>query len=234
MKQMVNDIENNLKQIRTNINNACLRVGRNPDEITLVAVTKTVDMDIVNLSLEYGINDVAENKVQEVVRKFPELAKSVKKHMIGHLQRNKVNKVISEVDIIESVDSIRLMREIDSRAASINKIMDILIQVNIGKEENKHGFAEEEVIEAVETAITLENIRIVGLMAMAPMFDDSEKTRPYFKKMKKLFDKLKKMDYNIEMKVLSMGMSGDYEIAIEEGATSIRIGSAIYGRRLYK
>ncbi len=226
-------IERNIQSVREGIIRACEKVGRSPEEVTLVSVTKTVDMAVVNSSLEFGITDVAENKVQEVTRKFPLLAKPVKKHMIGHLQRNKVSKVIGEVDIIESVDSIRLLDEINKRAGELSKIVDILIQVNISLEENKHGFLEEEVEQAVKYAKNLENVRVLGLMAMAPFFEDAEKTRPYFKKMKKLFDKVSKMQYNNELKILSMGMSGDYQVAVEEGATQIRVGSKIYGKRNY-
>ncbi len=226
-------LEENISFIRKGIREVCDKSGRNPESVTLVAVTKTVDMDVVNASLDFDITDVAENKVQEVIRKFPELSKPVKRHMIGHLQRNKVSKVIGEVDIIESVDSIRLLDEIDKRAKEIDKVVDILIQVNISLEENKYGFKEEEVEKAVEYANSLSNIRVLGLMAMAPFFDEAEKTRPYFRKMKKLFDKLSKMKYNNELKILSMGMSGDYQVAIEEGATHIRVGSKIYGKRKY-
>ncbi len=228
-----NIVASNLIQIRDNIKSACERVGRNIDDVNLIAVTKTVDMEIVNNSLDYNITAVAENKVQEIVKKFPNLKKNVQRHMIGHLQRNKVSKVVDKVDIIQSVDSIRLLDEIDKQCCKIDKVLDVLIQVNIGKEENKFGFLEDEVMSAIEHAEKLKHIKVVGLMAMAPFFEDSELTRPYFKKMKAIFDEISNKNYDVEMKILSMGMSGDYVVAIEEGATDVRIGSAIYGKRNY-
>ncbi|PID82820.1 MAG: YggS family pyridoxal phosphate-dependent enzyme [Clostridiales bacterium] len=227
------NIKNNLTEIKNNIRLACERSNRSVDEVNLIAVTKTVDMDIVNNSLDFGISDVAENRVQEVLKKFPLLKKSVKKHLIGTLQKNKVSKIVGEVDLIQSVDSIKLISEIDRHCKKIDKVMDILLQVNIGKEENKHGFDYDEVENAIKESVKFENVRIVGLMAMAPYFENPELTRPYFKKMKKLFEKLKDYEYNIDIRILSMGMSGDYLVAIEEGATHIRIGSAIYGKRVY-
>ncbi len=228
-------IKNNLAEVQNRIVAACQRSGRNPDDITLISVTKTFDMAIVNASLEFGITDVAENKVQEIENKYPLLQKEVKKHMIGHLQRNKVKKLIGKVDLIQSVDSIRLMDEIDKCSKNQNTVTNILIQINIGAEVQKSGFNEHDVKEALEHASNLDNIKVMGFMAMAPFFDEAEKTRIYFKKMKKIFETYANLSYNnkIDIKILSMGMSGDFEVAIEEGATMIRVGSAIYGKRDY-
>ncbi len=228
-------IKNNLEQVNKRIADACKRSGRSVDEITLISVTKTFDMTTVNASLQFGITDVAENKVQEIEKKYPLLEKDVKKHLIGHLQRNKVKKVVGKVDLIQSVDSIRLMDEIDKCSKNLDLVTDILIQVNIGKEEQKSGFNEDDVKVALEHASKLDNIRVLGFMAMAPFFAEAEKTRIYFKKMKKIFETYANLSYNdkIDIKVLSMGMSGDFEVAIEEGATMIRVGSAIYGKRDY-
>ncbi len=228
-------IKHNLDEINRRIEETCMKCGRNKEEITLISVTKTFEMDIVNASLDFNISDVAENKVQEIERKFPLLSKNVNKHLIGHLQRNKVKKVVGKVDLIQSVDSIRLLDEINKCSKNINLISDVLLQVNIGEEEQKSGFDEKEIENAIKYASTLENIRVLGFMAMAPFFDEPEKTRIYFKKMKKIFETYANLSYNdrIDIKILSMGMSGDFEVAIEEGATMIRIGSAIYGKRDY-
>ncbi len=228
-------IKNNLKEVQNRIEAACKRSGRSSDEITLISVTKTFDMKTVNASLAFGISDVAENKVQEIENKYPLLQKNVTKHMIGHLQRNKVKKLIDKVDLIQSVDSIRLMDEIDKCSKNMETITDILIQVNIGAEEQKSGFNEHDVNEALEHASKLDNIKVLGFMAMAPFFDEAEKTRIYFKNMKKIFETYANLSYNdkIDIRILSMGMSGDFEVAIEEGATMIRVGSAIYGKRDY-
>lgn len=222
-----------MHEIKDRIYAACERSGRNPEEITLVSVTKTFDMDTIQASLGFGVSEVAENKVQEIEKKFPQIDAPVRKHMIGHLQRNKVKKVIDKVDIIQSVDSIRLLDEIDKCSKDLHKISDLLIQVNIGKEEQKYGFKESDLKEAIEHASKLENIRVLGLMAMAPFFEEAEKTRVYFKHMKRIFERFSDLSYNdrIEMKYLSMGMSGDFEIAIEEGANMIRLGSSVYGKR---
>ncbi len=226
-------IGKNLDDIRERIQVACERSGRNPEDITLVSVTKTFDIDTIEASLGFGVYEIAENKVQEIEKKFPQLKNDIRKHMIGHLQRNKVKKVIDMVDMIQSVDSIRLLDEINKCSKNAGKITELLIQVNIGEEEQKYGFKESELEKAIEHASKLEHIKVLGFMAMAPFFEDAEKTRVYFKNMKSIFERFSNLSYNdkIEIKYLSMGMSGDFEIAIEEGANMIRVGSSIYGKR---
>ncbi len=227
-------LKNNLEDIEKRIQRACDKAGVERDSITVIAVTKTFEMDIVNESLKYGITDVAENKAQEVERKYPLLETNVTKHMIGHLQRNKVKKVVGNVDLIQSVDSIRLLDEIEKQSKSLEIVSDVLLQINIGDEEQKSGIEKDKIEEICKHVEDLNNVRVVGLMAMAPFLEDIEKTRPYFKDMKKIFDYLSKLSYNnVDMKYLSMGMSADFEVAIEEGSNMIRVGSAIYGNRNY-
>lgn len=225
----------NLESIQNGIKEACARSGRDPKEITLVAVTKTFGMDLVNASLELGITDVAENKVQEIETKYPQLGKAVQKHMIGHLQTNKVKKLIGKVDLIQSVDSIRLLDEIEKQSDKQGALTRVLLQVNIGEEEQKSGFEEGELDRALQHASKLEHVKVCGFMAMAPFLEDPEETRIYFRKMKKIFERYSNLSYNekIDISVLSMGMSGDFEVAIEEGATMIRVGSSLYGARDY-
>lgn len=228
-------IKENLEELENKINSACSKAGISRDEISLIAVTKTFESDMVNEAISLGINNVAENKVQEIVRKFPELNYPVKKHMIGHLQRNKVKLIIGKVDLIQSVDSIRLLDEIQKQSEKLNLTSEVLIQINIGEEKQKSGVSETLLPELLEHASKLKNIKVRGLMAMAPFFDLNEKTRPYFNKMKKIFESNKKLSYNnINLDILSMGMSNDFEIAIEEGSNMIRIGSAIFGKRDYQ
>ncbi len=228
-------IAENLRIVEKRILSACEKSGRNREEIKLIAVTKTFDVEIINASLEFGIEAIAENKVQEIERKFPEISKPAKKHMIGHLQRNKVKNIVGNIDLIQSVDSIRLIDEIQKQSEKKGLITEVLIQVNIGEEEQKFGISENDLPDLLKHASKQKNIRVRGFMAMAPFLDNPEETRPYFKKMKKIFETQRNLSYNgIELDTLSMGMSGDFEVAIEEGANMVRIGSAIYGKRNYK
>lgn len=224
----------NIEDVRERIERAALRSGRRAEDISLVAVTKTFEMDLVKEALDLGIRDIAENKVQEILRKYGEVEDGVAKHMIGHLQRNKVKAVVDKVDLIQSVDSVRLLEEIDLRSGEKGRITDFLIQLNIAGEEQKSGIDEEGLYEIIERAKELPNVRLRGLMMMAPFIDDEELLRTYFKKTKKIFDSLKNLQYNNwDIAILSMGMSGDFELAIEEGSTMVRIGSAIFGKRDY-
>ena len=227
-------LKDNIEQIQKEIEAACERVGRKSDEVQLVAVTKTIDESIVNESIKYGITDIGENKVQEIPRKFDNIDPKVKWHLIGHLQRNKVKYIIDKVDMIHSVDSLRLAEEINKRAVQSEKVMDILIQLNISHEETKFGLDIEELKVLLSEMDQFENIRVKGLMTMAPFFDDPEEARGIFRKMKEIFEELKYNEYNhVEMKHLSMGMTNDYIVAVEEGATLVRIGTGIYGKRDY-
>lgn len=224
----------NIEDVKKRIAEAALKSGRKPEEIKLIAVTKTFEMDLVNEALELGIRDIAENKVQEILRKYDEAEGSPTKHMIGHLQRNKVKSLLGKVDMIHSVDSVRLIEEIDLRSKERDLITDFLIQVNIAGEEQKSGIDEDGLLQIIERAKELSNVRLRGLMMMAPFIDEEELLRTYFKKTKKIFDSLKNLQYNNwDIDTLSMGMSGDFELAIEEGSTMVRIGSAIFGKRDY-
>lgn len=227
-------LKTQLVALELEINEACKRASRNRDEITLIGVTKTYEADVMNASIAYGITDIGENKVQEITRKYDQVTKGVKWHLIGHLQTNKVKYIIDKVDLIHSVDSLKLAEEISSRAQKIGKVQEVLIQVNVADETQKFGVSPENVIELIEAIGNLKNIKVCGLMNIAPFVDDPETLREDFKVMKELFDRLNdiKID-NVEAKYLSMGMSGDFGVAIEEGANMIRVGTRIYGNRNY-
>jgi pyridoxal phosphate enzyme (YggS family) len=227
-------IKENLDRVRENIKKACDKVNKTPEDITLIAVTKTIDESIINESLKYDITDIGENKVQEVQRKYELITKPVKWHLIGHLQRNKVKYIIDKVDLIHSVDSERLAEEINKKAMGIDRTMDILIQLNISREETKFGLDRKEFDALILSISKMSNIRVRGLMTMAPYYENSEDARWIFRKMKEIFEELKNNDYNnIKMDYLSMGMTNDYVVAIEEGANVIRVGTGIYGARDY-
>lgn len=226
------NIEENLKTVNERIAAAARACGRDPQSIKLIAVTKTYPIDAMNEAIRLGVTDIGENKPQEVRDKFEHVL-PVKWHLIGHLQSNKVKYVIDRCCMIHSVDSIKLMDEIERLAAAHNTNMDILIQVNISGEESKSGIAPEELDALLSHAETLERVHVKGLMTIAPKaeFGDAE---IHFKNMKKLFDDTKQKNYsNVEMKELSMGMSGDFEAAIKHGSTMVRVGSAIFGKRNY-
>ncbi len=202
------------------------------DHVLLVAVTKTYEADVINASIEFGITDIAENRVQEIMRKYDDVVKGVRWHLIGHLQTNKVKYIIDKVDLIHSVDSLKLAEEISLRAGKIGKVQDVLIQINAADETQKFGIAPEQLDELLEGISQLPNIRVCGLMNIAPLVEDPSLLRDDFKCMKGLFNKIKNCTYsNVEAKYLSMGMSNDYKIAIEEGSNMIRIGTKIYGKR---
>lgn len=229
-------ILNNLKIVEENISKACKRADRKREEVTLIAVSKTKPVDMMEEVLGAGVNDFGENKVQELVLKYEQMnndAKTdIKWHMIGHLQRNKVKHIVDKVQLIHSVDSLRLAKQIEKEAKNKNVELDILIEINIAKDPNKFGFKEEEVYDAIEKISILENVNIKGLMTIAPYVDDPEDNREFFRRIKQIsvdID-LKNID-NVDMDILSMGMSGDYEVAIEEGATIVRIGTGIFGDR---
>lgn len=227
-------LEENLHSIKQEIELFCKAKNRDPAEIKLVAVTKTVDTDRINEVIELGISDIGENKVQEVTTKYDSIKKGVNWHLIGHLQSNKVKYIIDKVNLIHSVDSLALAKEISLRAGKISRTMDILIQVNPADEESKFGISYDETENFVREVSALPNIRIRGLMTIAPFDEDLEKVRPYFKMMKKKFESLKSIENeNVTMEFLSMGMTGDYMVALEEGANIVRIGTGIFGKRDY-
>lgn len=228
------DLKCNLQEIKENILIAAKKSGRDEKDIKLIAVTKTVDEDYMNQVIELGIEDIGENKVQEIQRKYDNIKESVKWHMIGHLQTNKVKYIIDQVKLIHSLDRMSLAKEIQKRAKQSNKVMDVLIQVNIAEEESKFGLEKEKTIPFIESILKYENIKVRGLMTMAPYVENTEEVRGVFKELKNLSEEIKKKNYeNVDMKYLSMGMTNDYEIAIEEGSTMVRIGTGIFGKRNY-
>ena len=226
-------VRENLEMIRKNIAAACKRAGRDVSEVTLLAVSKTKPISLIEDAIQCGQKEFGENKVQEIVNKYEEIAdESIKWHMIGHLQTNKVKYIIDKVDLIHSVDSMKLAKVISAEAQKRNVIANILIEVNVAKEDSKFGIMLEETEEYVRNIALLPNINIRGLMTIAPFVKDSEKNRIHFKNLYKEFIDInsKNID-NVSMDILSMGMTNDYEVAIEEGATIVRVGTGIFGVR---
>ena len=225
-------IKENLDQVRETINAACIRAGRRPEEVTLIAVSKTKPGPMLEEAYAAGTRDFGENKVQEILAKKPELPQDIRWHMIGHLQRNKVSQVIGNAVMIHSVDSLRLARQIEAEAAKKEVDVDILLEVNVAREESKYGFMLEEVEDAVMAIKDFPHVHIKGLMTIAPFVDNPEENRGIFKKLFEFAVDIggKNID-NVTMSVLSMGMTGDYEVAIEEGATMVRVGTGIFGSR---
>ena len=230
----MNYIKDNIIDINKNIKESIQKANRE-DNVTLIAVTKTVDIDKIQIAINNGITDVGENKAQELDRKFKIIGNDVRWHLIGSLQTNKVRYIIDKVYMIHSLDRISLCEEIQKRAEKINRNINCLVQVNISREETKQGVYIEEVEAFIkEVSKNYKNIKIQGLMTMAPFTDNHEEIRSVFERLKKLsldIDNLGIKD--VEMKNLSMGMSNDYELAIEEGATMIRVGTSIFGKRNY-
>ncbi len=230
-------ISENIKLIREKISASAIKSGRNYEDIKLMAVTKTVPVEYINYSIDNcGIDLIGENKVQEFLSKKDELhLDEVEKHLIGHLQTNKVKKIVPLVDMIQSVDSVHLAEEISKQAVNNNLNMKILLEVNIGNEESKTGFDKCKFFEVMSQISELPMITVNGIMTIPPICDDEKELRKYFTTMSQYFYDIKEKNYkNFNMEILSMGMSGDYELAIECGANLVRIGSLIYGARIYK
>lgn len=228
------DIYSNIQSINLKIENACSRVKRNPGDVKLIAVSKTVDIDRMKRAWDCGVRSFGENKAQEIVNKYPYMLEDVEWHMIGHLQTNKVKYIVDKVTCIHSLDSVKLAEEINRRSKDCGRVTDVLIQVNIGREDSKYGVDPDEVADFINSICKLSNINICGLMAIAPAVENSENARPYFKRMKSIFDLINESFIpNVKLKYLSMGMTGDFEIAIEEGANIVRVGSGIFGPRNY-
>lgn len=234
------DLKTNIARVRERIARAAWRADRNPNEITLVAVTKMVPAHRIREAWQLGVTDFGENRVQEARGKIPTVIPegdvtldrpAPRWHMIGHLQRNKVKYVIPLFDIIHSVDSVRLAREIDRRAGRAEKVVPVLLEVNVAGEATKYGFAPEEMAAAVEEIRALPHVEIRGLMTVAPIAEDPEEVRPHFHRLRKLREELSVRFPGIDWHHLSMGMTDDFEVAIEEGATMVRIGRAIFGER---
>ena len=228
-------IRENLEKVQNNISTACTKANRNTDDVTLIAVSKTKPVELLQEAYDAGVRDFGENKVQEIMDKYDKLPSDIRWHMIGHLQRNKVKYIIDKVVLIHSVDSLRLAEEISKQAQKHNITMPILVELNIGDEDTKFGTSLEDAIALVKEISLLPNIQIKGLMTVAPFVEDSEENRHYFNAMKHLsVDIMKENIDNVCMDILSMGMTGDYEVAIEEGATMVRVGTGIFGERNYQ
>lgn len=229
-------IKENIQVINKKIERAALNSNRRKEDITLLGVTKTVDTDAILKAISYGITDVGENKPQELARKYEVIGDKVKWHLIGTLQTNKVKYIIDKVSMIHSLDREALCEEIQKRAEKIGRTIDCLVQVNISKEESKHGLDRDNVVEFIKNSSEkYKNINIKGLMTMAPFTSDENEIRNTFKGLKDLSLEIKKLNIKgVSMDVLSMGMSNDYEIAIKEGATIVRVGTSIFGKREYK
>lgn len=227
-------LKENLQQVEERIAQACARAGRERSEVTLIAVSKTKPVEMLQEVYDAGIRTFGENKVQEICEKYDRLPQDIAWHMIGHLQRNKVRQVIDKAALIHSVDSYRLAQEISVQAQKKNLQMPILIEVNIAEEESKFGISADDTIRLVEEIAALPNLQIRGLMTIAPYVTDAEENRLYFRQIKQLSVDIKNKNIdNVSMDILSMGMTGDYEVAIEEGATMVRVGTGIFGARHY-
>ena len=227
-------VAENLEQVRKNIELACKEAGRDPKEVTLISVSKTKPVSMLQEAYDAGSRDFGENKVQEIMDKVPQLPSDIRWHMIGHLQRNKVKYIVDKVALIHSVDSLRLAETIEHEAAKHNVTIPVLIEVNVAQEESKFGLKTEEVLSLVESVATFPHIHIEGLMTIAPYVEDPEENRGIFRQLKKLsVDIAAKNIDNVRMDILSMGMTGDYMVAIEEGATMVRVGTGIFGERNY-
>ncbi len=228
-------IKDNYDKVRHNIDEACIKAGRDPKEVLLVAVSKTKPLSDIEELISAGVEDFGENKVQELSQKFDEVSKPVNFHLIGHLQTNKVKQVIGKACLIHSVDSMHLAEKIEAEAAKKDIVVNILLEVNVAEEESKFGLTTENVLPLVEEiAAKCPHVKIQGLMTIAPFVDDPEENRPVFRKLHELLLDIKSKNIdNVSMNVLSMGMTNDYMVAAEEGATIIRVGTAIFGERNY-
>ncbi len=227
-------IKENLQSVQDNIKEMCRKCGRNPDDVTLIAVSKTKPNEMLMEAYDSGIREFGENYVQELSDKIETLPDDINWHMIGHLQRNKVKYIVGKVAMIHSVDSLRLAEAIDNESSKKGVKTDILVEVNVANEENKFGVTLEDAEDFIRQLSHFDNIVVRGLMTSAPLVDNPEKNRVFFRQLRQLLVDIndKNID-NIHMDVLSMGMTNDYNIAIEEGATHVRVGTAIFGARNY-
>lgn len=224
----------NLASVRKNVNDACARTGRKPEDVAICAVSKLKSVADIQAAMAAGQHLFGENYVQEIRAKYEELGDQCEWHMIGHLQRNKVKYIIDKVAMIHSVDTIELAQQIEKEAAKHNVTMDVLLEVNIAREESKWGFTAEEALPAAREIGALPHVRVRGLMTSAPYTEDAETNRVHFRNLKKLFDELGTAGYDgVHADTLSMGMTGDYIVAVEEGSTMIRVGTGIFGQRDY-
>lgn len=224
----------NLKKVEDNVDAACRKAGRSRDEVTLIAVSKTKPVEMLSTIYNQGIRDFGENKVQEMCDKIEQLPSDIRWHMIGHLQTNKVKYIVGHTTLIHSVDSLHLAKEIEKQAEKKDVTVDILVEVNIAEEESKFGIHKEETYELVRQIAALPHVHICGLMTIAPYVENPEDNRMYFRGIRQLSVDIAEQNIdNVDMDVLSMGMTGDYMVAIEEGATIVRVGTGIFGERNY-
>lgn len=227
-------LKENYDAVLKNIQNACGKSERNMEDVTLIAVSKTKPVSMLWEIYDTGCRDFGENKVQELVEKYEELPKDIRWHMIGHLQRNKVKYIVDKVALIHSVDSLRLAEEISKEAVKKNVEVDILVEVNVAMEESKFGTTAAQTLSLVEEISKLPAVHIKGLMTIAPYVENPEENRQYFAQLRQLsVDISAKNIDNVCMDVLSMGMTGDYEVAVSEGASLVRVGTGIFGERHY-
>jgi PLP dependent protein len=228
----MDEIKRNLEEIRQTLQDAALKAGRDPQEVRLVAVTKTMGLERLKEAIAAGQNLFGENYVQEAKAKIAALGPGLTWHFIGHLQSNKARAAVELFDLIHSVDRLSLAQALEQAAARLGKVQDILLQVNLAGEETKSGAAPENVQSLLEEISRMPHLRVLGLMTMPPWFDDPERVRPYFRALRELRDRLRGLDVvEGDLPELSMGMTGDFEAAVYEGATLVRIGTAIFGRR---
>ncbi len=227
-------VVDNYKYIREQVETTARNCGRNPRDITLIAVSKTKPLSDIEKLIQIGVDDFGENKVQELCDKYENVSKPVSFHLIGHLQTNKVKYVVDKACLIHSVDTVKLAKEIQKEAFKKQVTTQILIEVNVAEEESKFGLHVDEVIPFIEEISSYPNVHINGLMTIAPFVENPEENRNYFRTLKQLsLDIISKNIDNVDMNVLSMGMTNDYKVAIEEGATMVRVGTAIFGARNY-
>lgn len=227
-------LKDNYDKVLNNIKIACDKANRSLDEVTLIAVSKTKPLSDIEELIEHGVCYYGENKVQELVDKYEKVSKPVNWHLIGHLQTNKVKYIVDKVELIHSVDSFHLAKEIEKEAAKKNVICNILIEVNIANEDTKFGVKGEDTLALVEEISTLPHVRIRGLMTIAPFVENAEDNRVHFRNLHQLLLDIKSKNVdNVDMSILSMGMTNDYMIAVEEGATMVRVGTGIFGERNY-
>lgn len=227
-------ITENINEVRKNMEEACRVSGRNPEEVSLIAVSKTKPIPMLQEAYDAGCRDFGENKVQEIMDKIDRLPSDIRWHMIGHLQTNKVKYIVGKVFLIHSVDSLHLAEAISKEAVKQNTTVNILIEVNVAKEDTKYGAMAEDTVSLVEKIALLPGISVKGLMTIAPYVENPQENRQYFVKLRQLAVDIKAKNIdNVHMDILSMGMTGDYMVAIEEGATYVRVGTGIFGERQY-
>ena len=225
-------IEENIRSLKENIAKIAEKVGRDPEEIKIVAVSKTVEVERIREALKCGIKIIGENKVQEAEGKFSQILEKFERHLVGHLQTNKVKKAIGLFDMIQSLDTLKLANEISTRALESGKVMEVLVEVNTSGEETKFGIKPDEVLRFVKNISELKGIRVKGLMTVGLFTSEPDKVRPCFKRLKEIFEMIKSENIpGVDMEHLSMGMTADYQVAIEEGSNMLRIGTAIFGER---